>query len=400
MYGNITHKTSKTGNLEFKYTIDGLLETALSNGMLYRYTYDVMGRILSKQSSGRNLISYEYDKNGNIIKQTDITGKLTEYSYNSIDKVVKTWYNGVDIAEYEYYDNGLKKSIQSGTLFKQFEYDIDQNLTSLNVKNAEQTLVNNQYSYDKNGNRTQKQTINGLTNYQYDNIGQVKQVDYPNYSENLFYDKRGNRTKRIKNGAEELYNYDPRNRLTELSKNGNTTHFEYDNAGNLLKDDKSKYTYNDFNQTTKVETFDGNVQINRYDAEGLRHEMEENGQLVQFIFNQNREVIAEKENTWTSYIRTSELIASSTEHARTYYHYTSDEMGSITHITEGENTLNEYEYDAWGEVVSQKETVKNRFKFNGQQLGQCQVFCVSYFSRKIYLSNLAILFEKSSLIKS
>ena len=43
-------------------------------------------------------------------------------------------------------------------------------------------------------------------------------------------------------------------------------------------------------------------------------------------------------------------------------------MDSITHIVDGGKVLNEYEYDAWGEVVSSKETVKNRFKFNGQQL--------------------------------
>ncbi|OOB79423.1 MAG: hypothetical protein BEN19_07585 [Epulopiscium sp. Nuni2H_MBin003] len=128
------------------------------------------------------------------------------------------------------------------------------------------------------------------------------------------------------------------------------------------------YEYNEFNQTTKVETFDGNIQINRYDAEGLRYEMEENGRLVQFIFNTNREVIAEKEHTWTSYIRTSELIASSNEYDKTFYHYASDEMGSITHIAQGIDILNQYEYDAWGEVVSQTETVQNRFKFNGQQL--------------------------------
>ena len=74
---------------------------------------------------------------------------------------------------------------------------------------------------------------------------------------------------------------------------------------NLLQDDKANYTYNDFNQTTKIETFDGNTQVNRYDTEGLRYEMEENGQLVQFIFNINKEVIAEKENEWTIYIRGS-----------------------------------------------------------------------------------------------
>ncbi|MFI3201934.1 MAG: RHS repeat-associated core domain-containing protein, partial [Eubacteriales bacterium] len=35
---------------------------------------------------------------------------------------------------------------------------------------------------------------------------------------------------------------------------------------------------------------------------------------------------------------------------------------------QSENVLNEYEYDAWGEVTHQRETIENRFKFNGQQL--------------------------------
>ena len=96
--------------------------------------------------------------------------------------------------------------------------------------------------------------------------------------------------------------------------------------------------------------------------------MEENGQLVQFIFNTNREVVSEKENEWTIYIRGSEILASSSDYAKTYYHYANDEMGSCTHIVDDREILNQYEYDAWGNVVSQKETVKNRFKFNGQQL--------------------------------
>lgn len=63
--------------------------------------------------------------------------------------------------------------------------------------------------------------------------------------------------------------------LTECTKGGVTSQYEYDNAGNLLKDNKARYEYDAFNRNTKVETFNGNIQINRYDAEGLRHEMEE-----------------------------------------------------------------------------------------------------------------------------
>ena len=156
---------------------------------------------------------------------------------------------------------------------------------------------------------------------------------------------------------------------TTTPTNGVTTPFQYDNAGNLLVDDKARYSYDAFNRTTRVETFDGNVQVNRYDAEGLRYEMEENGNLVQFIFNQEREVVTEEDSTGlTRLIRATELIARSSDSARTYYHYASDEMGSTTHIVDEAGTVqNRYEYDAWGNLTAQEEAVSNRFKYTGQQ---------------------------------
>ena len=81
-----------------------------------------------------------------------------------------------------------------------------------------------------------------------------------------------------------------------------------------------------------METFDGHVQINRYDAEGLRHEMEEDGRLVQFIFRGDEIATETKDSSVIRYIRGYDLIASDAESARTYYHYASDEMSSITHI--------------------------------------------------------------------
>lgn len=100
--------------------------------------------------------------------------------------------------------------------------------------------------------------------------------------------------------------------------------------------------------------------------------MEENGNLVRFIFNQNREVVAEEDASGLNrLIRGTELIASrsSADSARTYYHYASDEMGSTTHIVdEAGAVLNRYEYDAWGNIIAQEEAIPNRFKFTGQQL--------------------------------
>ena len=115
---------------------------------------------------------------------------------------------------------------------------------------------------------------------------------------------------------------------------------------------KTAYTYDGFNRSEKVETFDGNVQINHYDAEGLRHEIEENGKLVQFIFNTNREFVVEKSETDTlRLIRGYDITASESKQARTYYHYVSDELGSTTHIFEGNKLHNYYEYDAFGNLT-------------------------------------------------
>ena len=102
----------------------------------------------------------------------------------------------------------------------------------------------------------------------------------------------------------------------------------------------------------------------------MRYEMEENGNLVQFIFNQEREAITEEDSAGlTRLIRSTELIARSSDSARTYYHYASDEMGSATHIVdEAGNVQNRYEYDAWGNLTVQEEAIPNRFKYTGQQL--------------------------------
>ena len=214
----------------------------------------------------------------------------------------------------------------------------------------------------------QKKQPGGATRYTYDDLNQLTKVEYPGYTEELYYDKAGNRSRRIAGGVEEEYRYDPANHLTEYTKGGTTTTFTYDNAGNLTADNNARYTYDLFNRTEKVETFDGHVQINHYDAEGLRRGIEEDGRLVQFIFRE-QEVVTEleAEKSMTRFIRGYELIASDADSARTYYHYASDEMGSITHAVAGEDILNRYEYDAWGNLTLCEEKVENRFKFNGQQ---------------------------------
>ena len=101
------------------------------------------------------------------------------------------------------------------------------------------------------------------------------------------------------------------------------------------------------------------------------------------LYNEDREAVAEEESDGNviRYIRGLGLISSDSEKAKTYYHYVSDEQGSITHVINGEDkesgelpqenvqpqVLNHYEYDAFGNTVSCEEQVHNRFRYTGEQ---------------------------------
>ena len=374
LYGTPLFKKEKDGAQGdfYEYTPEGLLKCAISAGMRYAYEYDEMGRMTRKSASGRTLLALEYDKNGNKVRQIDVTGKLTGFDYDPMGQLLRLVDDGQELAAYTYNPDGTPRTVTHGPIRQEYAYDLDKNLMGLTVRSGDTLLSQTSYAYDGNGNRIRKQALDGTTLYQYDALNQLQRVDYPAYSEELFYDKAGNRARRLVGGEEELYQYDPRNRLMALTRGGVTTPFQYDNAGNLLQDDKARYSYDAFNRTVKVETFDGNVQINRYDAEGLRHEMEENSRLVRFIFHKGEAVAEQEENSNViRLIRGSELIArsSDSESARTYYHYASDEMGSTTHIVdENGNVQNRYAYDAWGKIEVKEEAVPNRFTYYGQQI--------------------------------
>ena len=297
--------------------------------------------------------------------------------------------NGRCLAAYEYYADGNIKSLRIGTdLITDYAYDLNKNLTTIRTTLGGGSIVcDNRYTYDGNGNRLSKADRQGLTKYAYDANNQLVQVQYPQGGlENYSYDAAGNRLGRSADGIQENYHYDNCNRLTQMTRmttQQETVTYSYDRQGNMLSDGRNRYAYDDFGRLASTVTAEGDIQKNCYDAEGLRAEMEENGRLVQFLYNEDREVVAEKDYSGNiiRYIRGLGLISSDSENAKTYYHYVSDEQGSVSHIIRGEDKeggvseqgreqdriLNQYEYDAFGNTISCKEQVENRFRYQGEQ---------------------------------
>ena len=404
LYDSLTEKLERKSGLRenYEYYPDGSIKAAIAEGMYYSYSYYNNGKLKEKSASGKRLLSYEYDLNGNKIKQTDVTGKTTEYIYDELDLLQEIHDGGKCITAFKYNDDGtIKEAVSANGMKNLYGYDTDKNLISLSIDFNGEILAQNRYVYDSNGNRTIKQQLRGTTYYTYDSINQLVNVKYPDYEEQLFYDKAGNRSKRIVNDVTEHYLYDKRNRLIRqvFQKPIGTTakHYIYDNAGNLMNDGEKIYKNDAFNRVTRVETTTGQVQINRYDAEGLRYEMEENKKLVQFIFNENREVVIEKsDNSLKRLIRSYDLWASECEPEKTWYHYASDEQGSIIFITDDNKICNKYDYDAWGNLITCEEIIPNRFLYTGQQFDQ---ITQQYYLRARYYNPVIARFTKEDIYR-
>ncbi len=414
--GNRIAMTDLTGKrCEYHYNSLEQLEEVIDNGTSQvRYHYNADGTI-SRMEVGAGLITeYTYDTDKNVISQktvmmganaflgvSDLQGANSlQREMQGVDSLQKaipgiTKANGIDnlvVSGGKTITNNLGKAIdisrhtnaQSGDAFTQqsTQQSLVGNLTSVIAMNQRDrskpyTLVDNTYAYDANGNRTSKQTLAGLTTYAYDASERLIKVNYPTGSEEYRYDKAGNRIEKLTNGnTTERYQYDAKNRLVSqdilsLRADGTTEHkaYTYDEQGNMLTDGTRNFAYDAMNRLSQVTTTEGNTQKNRYDGEGLRAEMEENGRLVNFLFD-GEKVIAETDGDQNviRYIRGYDLISSDSEKAKTYYHYASDEMGSITHvIDEAGNVCNHYEYDVYGDFTVKEETIQNRFGFTGEQ---------------------------------
>ena len=303
----------------------GRLITATGGGMQYRYTYYDNGRLREKQASGRTLAAYAYDLSGNVVSRRDLTGKETCYGYDRCGRLKSVTDNGRVLAAYTYHGDGRVESRTiADTIRTDFRYDADKNLTymkTVDMTAQGRKLVWEEYpAYDHNGNMVEKRNLEGTTRYAYDVNNQLVEVSYPGagglLSEKFGYDRAGNRLTRERRTVDsiimETYHHDNCNRIKELNRRtyepdgvtpklkkspavsnnpdavasyiGETSYYSYDRSGNLLGDGNTTYTYDGFGRAAEVRMANGNSQINRYDAEGLRAEMEENGQLVKFLF--------------------------------------------------------------------------------------------------------------------
>ncbi len=373
-----------------RYDSLGRLTHAVCNGHSYEYIYNDQGRLKEKRSGGRRLISYTYDGGGKIAQITDPAGVTTHYEYDILGRTsrifspegmeVRYLYDCLERLEQIRCGNGIRTS---------YQYDADGNVSHLETRMGSDILLSFRYQYDGNGNRLTKTGVQGPATdgssalditYQYDVRGQLLEENRKDAVFRYSYDAAGNRVRKEETGEnrniETVYSYNEKNQLinteeirTDGIRRRNT--FTYSRQGSILREETesgiSRYFYNSKNQQIRVECADGQIQENRYDAEGLRHEMRENGKLLRFVYQNGELLYEEGGDKETASCHLGAGIEAVRRGQRTYY-YHPDEQLSTALITDETGTIkNQYRYDAFGVGLEASEELPNRIRYTGQQ---------------------------------
>ena len=387
----------------------GRVTRAVCDGKSYEYIYDAYGNLKEKRSNGKRLVSYTHDRAGQITEIRDPAGVSTRYEYDILGRrsrifnddglEVRYGYDALNRIRHIRYGNGVETA---------YTYDGDGNICTLETKAGENVLLSFAYRYDGNGNRTAKTgmqagvTLGGVTSeitagnnaldlsYNYDVRGQLLEERRNGASVCYAYDKAGNRIRKTDAQGEIRYLYNEKNQLVEEESPADRKQFSYDRQGGIIEEKNAagirRFSYNSRHQQTRVETETGNVQENRYDAEGLRFELLENGRRTSFVYHDGELLQEEgREEQGTSYHLGAGMEAFRRGQELSYYHR--DEQLSTVFVTDGQGEIrNSYQYDAFGIPLETTEQLNNRIRYTGQQYDE---LTEQYYLRARYYNPVA-----------
>ncbi|WP_375293876.1 RHS repeat domain-containing protein [Oscillatoria sp. HE19RPO] len=391
----------ETSIASFTYTPTGQLETVTDNRGVTSYSYDELGRLLSRTdpdgqylASGAS-IEYGYDAAGNRTSVTTPTGTV-EYTFDSQNRL-KTVTDDAGVTSYSYDEVGnlIRTELPNGVVETR-TYDELNRLESVSYVKDGTLIASYDYTLDPVGHRRVVEERDGRqVEYEYDDLYRLTRetiADPVNGNRTIeyTYDAVGNRLSRIDSvEGTTTYVYDESDRLLreELTTGGNVVHtyeYRYDDNGNTIerieKDGNNNvvgnatYSWDKENRLVGVTTSTGDVVSYEYDTDNIRVSSVVNGVTTEYLVDKNRpyaEVLSEyvDDAVAVNYLHGLDLISQERDGSESFYLV--DGLGSTRLLTdEGGEVTNAYSYDAFGNLLASSGSIENEFLFAGEQYNE------------------------------
>jgi RHS repeat-associated protein len=387
-----TNIDGSTNTLSMTYNADGNLSTLTNSTGTTRYQYDSDGNISQLSAANGSMISYFRDSQGRIITQTEqvnanAIGLTTKYSYDllgnlltvtdSQNRLTTMTYDGVNRLSTKTLPNGVKAT---------YSYDDLDRITSIVYTQADgNVLASETYTRYVGGEPSQVLREDGsYTLYEYD--GALRLSEERSYNSaglairsiSYTYDLDGKRTRKVDNLATQNYTYNANTQLATAGEN----QYTYDLDGRLNQFTKDGQTvnlaHNNYERLTQVE-FNGTTTNYFYNAQGNRiGEVSGNG-LKNYLVATNEsnglasiDLVADGNgNVLSDYIYGGNRLLARLDALGNPIYYLTDSMGSVIGLVDGDgNLVSRIIYDGFGHVLSGDDgsSLGGDFRFHGQWL--------------------------------
>lgn len=273
-----------------------------------------------------------------------------------------------------------------GDISVNYQYDSNNQVKSILTNKSGKLLKSYSYEYDTNGNMLSLSDQRGKTNYEYDINGRLVSIQEPT-GKNIFYsyDNVGNRlSEKVTDKSNESitqYSYDPANKLIITKIGESNIQYKYDKNGNLLEDGQNVYGYNALNQLTNViSTIGKDSQIYssyKYNGDGIRTYSLTNGKEINYNWfgdqilsedDGNGNIIARNVYGLERVARVLDKgssVYNDVDSPVAYYQYDGHlDVRTLTNSTG--NIIEQYDYDAWGNVESSNHKFDNPYLYGSE----------------------------------
>jgi RHS repeat-associated protein len=378
--------------VSFTYTATGQRASMQDASGTTTYTYDPRDRLLTK-ASPEGTLTYTYDLGGNLttIRSSHTGGASVDYTYDVLNRLATVKDNTINpgTTTYSYDANGnLSGYTYPNGVQSAYTYDSQNRLTKLSIASSASTLASYAYTLGPAGNRLSVAELSGRTvSYTYDGLYRLTNETIAsdpggiNGSIGYVYDAVGNRLSRTSTVAPvppTTYSYDANDRLTSDT---------YDANGNTTASGTTTYSYDFENHLTGTNTGVGIV----YDGDGNRVAETANGVTTQYLVDDRNptgyaQVLEEVVNgtVQRSYTYGLDLISQNQASGTSFYGY--DGHGNVRFLTDTTDAVTDrYDYDAFGNVISQAGTTQNLYMYTGEPVDPNLGFY--YLRSRYYQSN-------------